>query len=54
MSKKEDLEVYVKAIRREANILLKDAHRTPQRLTMAQRAESIIALCNLLEKRLDQ
>lgn len=54
MSKKEDLEVYVKAIRREANILLKDAHRTPRRLTMAQRAESIIALCDLLDKRLDQ
>ena len=54
MEDKEDPRVYVKAIRREADILVKDAHRTPRRLTMAQRAESIIALCDLLHERLDQ
>ena len=54
MDNKEDPRVYVKAIRREADILFKDAHRTPRRLSMAQRAESIITLCDLLDERLDQ
>jgi len=54
MDDKEDLKVYVKAIRRTADILLKDAHRTPRRLTMAQRAQSIISLCDSLDEKLDQ
>jgi len=52
MSDQKDPMVYVKAIRRKADILIKDAHRTPRRIGMAQQAESIHALCALLEESL--
>jgi len=52
MSETEQPEIYVMAIRREAGILKQDAEREPRRLTMAQRAEGIVALCDILEAKL--
>ena len=52
MSEKQQPEIYVMAIRREAGILKQDAEREPRRLSMRQRAEGIIALCDLLEEKL--
>jgi hypothetical protein len=52
MSEKQQPEIYVMAIRREAEILKQDAQREPKRMTMMQRAEGIVALCDLLEEKL--
>lgn len=52
MNEKHQPEIYIMAIRREAGILKQDAEREPRRLTMAQRAEGIITLCDLLETKL--
>jgi len=52
MSEKQQPEIYVMAIRREAEILKQDAEREPKRMTMKQRAEGIVALCDLLEEKL--
>jgi hypothetical protein len=42
----------VRSISRKADILRMDAGRVPERLTIKQRSEEIIALCDMLEKRL--
>ena len=42
----------VMSIRRKADIMRMDAGRGPERLTIKQRAEEIMALCEMLEKRL--
>jgi hypothetical protein len=42
----------VRSINRKADIMRMDAGRNPERRTMKQRAEEIIALCAMLEKRL--
>ena len=42
----------VRSINRKADILRMDAGRGPERCTMKQRAEEIMALCSMLEKRL--
>ena len=42
----------VMSIRRKADIMRMDAARKPERRTMKQRAEEIMALCEMLEKRL--
>jgi len=42
----------VRSISRKADILRMDAGRGPERPTIKQRAEEIIALCDMLEKRL--
>jgi len=42
----------VRSISRKADIMRMDAGRGPERRTMKQRAEEIIALCAMLEKRL--
>jgi len=52
MSEKQQPEIYVMAIRRKAEILKQDALREPRRMTIMQRAEGIIALCDLLEEKL--
>ena len=52
MSEREQPEIYVMAIRRKAEILKLDAERAPRRATMGQRAVEIIALCDLLESKL--
>ena len=54
MSEKQQPEIYIMAIRREAEILKQDAQREPRRMTMKQRAEGIIALCDLLESKLQE
>ena len=54
MSETEQPEIYIMAIRREAEILKQDAQREPRRMTMMQRAEGIIALCDLLESKLQE
>ena len=41
-----------RSIKRKADILRLDAGRGPERLTIKQRAEEIMALCSMLEKRL--
>jgi len=40
------------SIRRKADIMRMDAARKPERRTMKQRAEEIISLCDMLERRL--
>lgn len=52
MSENNQPEIYIMAIRREAEILKQDAQREPRRLTMMQRAEGIVTLCDLLEAKL--
>lgn len=42
----------VRSINRKADIMRMDAGRNPERRTMKQRAEEIMALCSMLEKRL--
>ena len=42
----------VRSINRKADIMRMDAGRGPERLTIKQRAEEIMALCAMLEKRL--
>ena len=42
----------VRSISRKADIMRMDAGRGPERLTIKQRAEEIMALCAMLEKRL--
>jgi len=42
----------VMSIRRKADIMRMDAGRGPERLTIKQRAEEIISLCDMLERRL--
>jgi hypothetical protein len=42
----------VRSINRKADILRMDAGRGPERCTMKQRAEEIMALCSMLEERL--
>ena len=42
----------VMSIRRKADIMRMDAARKPERRTMKQRAEEIISLCDMLERRL--
>jgi len=42
----------VRSISRKADIMRMDAGRGPERRTMKQRAEEIIALCAMLERRL--
>lgn len=42
----------VRSISRKADIIRMDAGRGSERRTMKQRAEEIIALCDILEKRL--
>lgn len=45
-------QMLVMSIRRKADIMRMDAGRGPERLTIKQRAEEIMALCEMLEKRL--
>ena len=42
----------VRSISRKADIMRMDAGRNPERRTMKQRAEEIMSLCSMLEKRL--
>lgn len=42
----------VRSISRKADIMRMDAGRNPERRTMKQRAEEIMSLCDMLEKRL--
>ncbi len=42
----------VRSINRKADIMRMDAGRNPERRTMKQRAEEIMSLCTMLEKRL--
>ena len=42
----------VMSIRRKADIMRMDAARKQERRTMKQRAEEIISLCDMLERRL--
>ena len=42
----------IMSIRRKADIMRMDAGRKPERRTMKQRAEEIISLCDMLERRL--
>jgi len=42
----------VRSINRKADIMRMDAGRNPERRTMKQRAEEIMTLCSMLEKRL--
>ena len=42
----------VMSIRRKADIMRMDAGRGPERRTMKQRAEEIMSLCEMLERRL--
>ncbi len=42
----------VRSINRKADIMRMDAGRNPERRTMKQRAEEIMSLCSMLEKRL--
>jgi len=42
----------VRSINRKADIMRMDAGRGPERRTMKQRAEEIMSLCSMLEKRL--
>ena len=45
-------QMIIMSIRRKADIMRMDAARKPERRTMKQRAEEIMALCEMLEKRL--
>ena len=42
----------VRSISRKADIMRMDAGRNPERRTMKQRAEEIMSLCSMLERRL--